>query len=143
MKALLKLFDDLIEKAPSACMGADDWLDKFFRNAEKELCTGMWCGNDRCKKHNGGDPYNCSEGCLPSKCEVWRGWRKQWRSYPENEICKKCKYYKPVSPYKCPANDKQYISSLLKTNQYKCYCRAKELPSGCPKKGKKEGEAKV
>jgi hypothetical protein len=143
MRAILNLFDDLIEKAPSACMGADDWLDKFFHNAEKELCTGMWCGDEHCKKYGSAYPYNCSAGCLPSKCEVWRAWRKQWRSYPEKKECRECKYYKPAVPYKCPANDKHYIKNILEINQYKCYCRSKILPDGCPKKGKKVGEAKA
>ena len=128
------VIDVLFDKAPSACMGADDWLDKFFIKADGVLCSGMWCGNERCRDYNGGYPYYCSAGMLPSKCEKWKAWRLSWRSYPDNEHCQKCKHYKPEPP-------SRYSSALQtkQTNEYKCYCRAKELPEGCPKK-KKEGK---
>ena len=32
------VIDVLFEKAPSACMGADDWLDQFFIKADGVLC---------------------------------------------------------------------------------------------------------
>jgi hypothetical protein len=68
---------------------------------------------------------------LPSNCEIWNAWRLQWRSYPEKEACQKCKYYKPEKPYY--PNDKDCVSRAEKVNQYKCYCRAKQLPDYCPK----------
>jgi hypothetical protein len=117
-------------------MGGDDWLDKFFTKADPILCPGMWCHDEHCEKNNGGYPYNCSEGKIPSKCPVWKAWRLQWRSFPEKTECKGCKYYKPEKPYKCPMNDKAAINRIYETNKYKCYCRAKLLPDGCPKKTK-------
>ena len=132
------IFDKLIKKAPSAAMGADDWLDKFFCNVVDFLCPGMWCGNNHCKDNSSHYPYSCREGCLPSKCKIWKAWRLTWRSYPDNEVCQKCRYYKPV-----PNIDPRYRTDLQtkEINEYKCYCRSKELPKGCPKK-KVQKEAK-
>jgi hypothetical protein len=134
-RAFVYIFDDLIKKAPSATMGGDDWLDKFFINTDGELCPGMWCGNERCQNYNGGYPYYCQTGMIPGKCEKWKTWRLSWRSYPENGACQKCKHYKPDTA------DMHYRSSSLQLkqiNEYKCYCRAKELPENCPKKKKGE-----
>jgi hypothetical protein len=132
------VFDEFIEKAPSACMGANDWFDRFLINARDLLCPGIWCGNPHCKKNDGSYPYNCSGGNLPYKCKTWKDWRQIWRSYPEKEECQKCRYYKPEKPY-YPHN-KADIASAEKTNRYKCYCRAKELPEKCPKKPKTKGK---
>jgi len=130
------IFDQLIDKAPSACMGADDWLDKFLCSVVyKGFCTETWCENDHCEKNSNRYPYNCSEGCLPSKCKIWKAWRLVWRSYPDNEVCQKCKHYKPE-----PNIDPRYRTDLQtkQINEYKCYCRKKELPEDCPKRGKTE-----
>jgi len=111
------IFDRLIEKAPSACLGADDWLDKFFNSVVREgFCTETWCGYDRCENFDHFCPYNCGKGKLPSKCDKWKAWRLSWRSYPEKEECQKCKHYKPV-PH-------EYYRTELQTkqiNEYKCY----------------------
>jgi hypothetical protein len=123
------IFDELIKKAPSAQMGGDGWLDKFFNSADKDLCSGMWCHNERCESNNGGYPYYCSSGGLPSKCKAWKAWRMQWRSYPEKEVCQKCRYFKPIEKI-VYITQKQYEEIC----SYKCYCRAKKLPEGCPKK---------
>jgi hypothetical protein len=130
------LLDYLIEKSPSACMGADDWLDKFFTHAGDALCTGIWCGNTHCEHHNGEYPYNCAAENMPSKCKTWKAWRFQWRSYPEKEDCQQCRHYKPEKPYY--PNDRACVASVEKQNQYKCYCRSKELPENCPKKKEQE-----
>jgi hypothetical protein len=129
--AIRFVLDALFEKAPSASMGADDWLDKFFINADDILCPGMWCKNERCEDHVNNRPYYCDAKLIPSKCEKWKAWRLVWRSYPDNEACQKCKHYKPESPsrYRTELQTKQI-------NEYKCYCRAKELPDGCPKRRK-------
>ena len=127
------LFDDLIEKAPSACMGADDWFDKFLVNAVDILCPETWCGHERCQEYNNGHPYNCKAGNLPSKCEAWKKWRLSWRSYPQKEACQKCKHYKP---FVADSYSRMTALQVEKINEYKCYCRAKELPEGCPKKKK-------
>jgi hypothetical protein len=134
------IFDDLIEKAPSAAMGADDWLDKFFIHVVDEaFCTETWCGHDRCKEFDHVCPYNCGDGKLPSKCEKWKAWRLTWRSYPDKEECQKCRYYKPV-----PNIDPRYRTDLQtkQINEYKCYCRAKELPENCPKRKKENKKGK-
>ena len=125
------VIDVLFEKAPSACMGADDWLDHFFIKADGVLCSGMWCGHERCQDYDGGSPYYCGAGMVPSKCPKWKAWRLGWRSYPDNEQCRKCKYYKPTDQ-----KPSKWTSALQikHKNEYKCYCRAKELPEGCPKK---------
>jgi len=132
--AFESIFNKLIEKAPSACMGADDWLDKFLINAVYDVfCTETWRGNNHCENNMSSYPYNCKEGCLPSKCEKWKAWRFTWRSYPDNEVCQKCKHYKPE-----PNINPRYRTDLQtkQINEYKCYCRAKELPEGCLKKKK-------
>jgi hypothetical protein len=133
------IFDELIKKAPSACMGGDDWLDKFFNGAVKELCSGVWCGNERCQDYDGGSAYFCRVGNIPSKCLIWKAWRLGWRSYPDNEHCQKCKHYKPTNE-----KPSRYTSALQikQINEYKCYCRAKELPENCPKKPKKSAGKK-
>jgi hypothetical protein len=134
------VFDEFIEKAPSACMGADDWLDKFLINADSLLCPGKWCENPHCKNNNNRYPYNCSGGNIPYKCKTWKEWRKIWRSYPEKEECQNCKYYRPEKPYN--PRDKKSVARVEKINQYKCYCRIKYLPENCPKRTlpeKKEG----
>jgi hypothetical protein len=133
------VFDEIIEKAPSACMGADDWFDKFLISAVSLLCPGKWCGNPHCKQNNNRYPYNCAIGSLPYKCKTWKDWRKMWQSYPEKETCQKCKYYKPEKPYY--PHDKDCVARTEKINQYKCYCRSKELPEGCPKKTKEKTKA--
>jgi hypothetical protein len=132
LTAFEHIFDELIKKAPSACMGADDWLDRFFNNVDEVLCPGMWCHNERCESNNGGYPYYCSSGGVPSKCKAWKAWRMQWRSYPEKEVCQKCRYFKPIEKSMYNITQKQYEGIC----SYKCYCRAKELPDGCPKKEK-------
>jgi hypothetical protein len=125
------MFDGFIKKAPSACMGADDWLDRFFNNVDEVLCPGMWCHNEHCKHNNGGYPYNCSSGGLPSKCKVWKEWRFQWRSYPEKENCQKCRYFKP---HERGCYSTKHAKKWEEANKYRCLCRAKELPEGCPKR---------
>jgi hypothetical protein len=125
------IFDKLIKKAPSAQMGGDDWLDEFFNNADEVLCSGTWCRNERCLNNDSGHPYYCKLGNVPAKCKDWKAWRWQWRSYPEKEECQKCKYYKPEKPYY--PHDKNCVARTEKINCYKCYCRAKKLPDGCPK----------
>jgi hypothetical protein len=133
--AFKSVFDEFIEKAPSACMGADNWFDKFLFNADGLLCAGMWCGHERCENNDGGEPYYCRAGNVPGKCKAWKAWRWRWRSYPEKEECRKCRHYKPEEPY-----DRKDVSRTEKINRYKCYCRAKELPEGCPKQGRKSNE---
>jgi hypothetical protein len=140
------VFDEFIKKAPSACMGANDWFDEFLASADSLLCPGIWCGNPHCKHNDNCYPYNCAGGNLPYKCKIWKNWRNMWRSYPEKKECHKCRYYKPEKPYKCPMNDKAAINRIYERNKYKCYCRAKELPENCPKrtlfkKGKGEDDA--
>jgi len=137
--AVKLVIDVLFEKAPSACMGADDWLDKFFIKADGVLCSGMWCGHGRCCDYDGGSPYYCGAGMVPSKCPKWKAWRLGWRSYPDYEYCQKCKHYKPTDQ-----KPSEWTSALQirQINEYKCYCRAKELPEGCPKKPKKPADKK-
>jgi hypothetical protein len=132
------VFDKLIEKAPSACMGANDWLDRFFVHADSLLCSGEWCGNPHCKHNNNRSPYNCSEKNRPCTCKIWKEWRKMWRSYPEKEACQKCRYYKPEIPD--DPYDKALVAYTEKINLHKCYCRAKELPEKCPKGRKNAAE---
>jgi hypothetical protein len=127
------VFDEFIEKAPSACMGADDWFDKFLINAVSLLCPGKWCGNPHCKHNNNRYPYNCAVGSLPYKCKTWKDWRKMWRSYPEKEVCQKCRYFKP---YERDCFSIKQGESWEEANKYRCLCRAKKLPENCPK-GKK------
>ena len=122
------IFDILIKKAPSAQMGGDDWLDKFFVHADKILCSGMWCYNERCKDNNTGSPYFCEAGNIPSTCKEWKAWRQKWRSYPEKEECQKCHYFKPYPL--APGQNRE------EANDYRCLCRAKELPVNCPKRSK-------
>ena len=131
--AFAYVLDNLIKKAPSASMGGDDWLDKFFVGSVKELCSGTWCKYERCIENSNEYPYYCKAGNIPNKCEAWKKWRLSWRSYPEKEACQKCKHYKPEAP-------SEYRSDLQtkKINEYKCYCRAKELPEDCPKKKKEK-----
>jgi hypothetical protein len=128
------VFDEFIKKAPSACMGANDWFDGFLVNADGLLCPGKWCQNPHCGQHNGSYPYNCSGNNIPYKCKIWKDWRKIWRSYPEKNECQNCRHYKPEKPYY--PHDKDCVTRTKKINQYKCYCRAKELPENCPKKSK-------
>jgi hypothetical protein len=127
------VFDNFIKKAPSACMGADDWFDRFLVKADMVLCSGVWCFNERCSDNDTGSPYYCLAGNIPGKCEKWKAWRLTWRSYPENELCQKCRYFKPD---KADQHWKITEQQLKKINEYKCYCRKKELPGNCPKKGK-------
>jgi hypothetical protein len=124
------IFGKLIEKAPSACMGADDWLDQFFHGAEKALCPGIWCHNEHCKSNDGRDPYNCSAGNVPGKCKIWKAWRFQWRSYPANEVCQKCRYFKP---YERDCFSIKHAKRWEEANKYRCLCRARKLPENCPK----------
>jgi hypothetical protein len=126
------VFDEFIKRAPSACLGANDWFDVFLVNADGLLCPGKWCKNPHCKNNNNRYPYNCAIGSLPHKCKTWKDWRKMWRSYPEKDECRKCKHYKPEKPYR--PYDKACAAEAEKINQYKCYCRAKELPENCPKR---------
>ena len=133
------VIDVLFEKAPSACMGADDWLDQFFIKADGVLCSGMWCGHERCQDNDSGSPYYCGAGMVPSKCQKWKAWRLGWRSYPDNEQCQKCKHYKPTDQQPSKWTSALQIRQI---NEYKCYCRAKELPDGCPKKPKKPADKK-
>jgi hypothetical protein len=130
------VFDEFIKKAPSACMGADDWFDKFLVKADSLLCPGKWCSDPHCEHNNSRYPYNCSGGNLPYKCKIWKDWRKTWRSYPEKAECRKCRYYKPEKPYY--PHDKACIAEVEKINRYKCYCRAKILPEDCPKKDNRQ-----
>jgi hypothetical protein len=133
LAAIEHIFDELIKKAPSACMGADNWLDQFFHRSEKVICPGMWCGNEHCKNNNGSYPYNCRAGDIPFECKVWKAWRLQWRSYPEKEVCQKCRYFKP---YERDCFSIKQGKSWEEANKYRCLCRAKELPENCPKKNK-------
>jgi hypothetical protein len=89
------IFDELIKKAPSLAMGGSGWLDTFFCEAARIICSGSWCHDDHCKDNNGGYPYNCRAGNIPSRCKIWKSWRLQWRSFPEKEECQKRRYFKP------------------------------------------------
>ena len=131
--AIKIIFDILIEKAPSAQMGGDAWLDHFLVNADRVICPGMWCCHERCKDNSTGSPYYCRAGVIPSKCKVWKAWRQQWRSYPEKEECQKCRHFKP---YDNSCYSLIHGKNLEEANKYRCLCRAKELPVNCPKRSK-------
>ena len=131
LKAICNFMFEMMKTAPSKQVEGAGWCDDFLTASVFVICTGEWCKNPHCEHNrNGKEPYNCGAGKLPFQCKEWKNWRLMWRSYPEKEVCQKCKYYKPVKATRLN------ITWAKKENQHKCYCRAKELPADCPKRSK-------
>jgi len=138
--AIASFMRSIMEASPSDQMGGDDWCDKFIIHSASEfLCTGTWCSNNHCPSMGTNIPYNCAAGTRPADCKIYRDWRKIWRSYPESEVCKACRYFKP-DVFK--GGPDRWRKQIAEKNKYKCYCRARELPEACPKRKKEKAVCK-